>query len=248
MFKRALASIGIGAATVDTILQSEFLYPGKKFNAEIILQGGDVHQQISGLELALVTRVKTSSDDDEQYFTNHIIEKWQLAADFALSAGEEKTIEFEATLHPETPITEICAGYHHTQVWLITGLNIDMALDAADRDVLQVLPNEAVKTCMQAMEKLGFRLMRADVEKGYLSTEHFYSASGCYQELEYHPVSKGLFGIEEVEISFVLEPHRTHVLIEIERALRGDGYTELAIEHDEVNLAHICDKLERLLS
>ncbi|MAD89736.1 MAG: sporulation control protein Spo0M, partial [Pseudoalteromonas sp.] len=34
MFKKILASVGIGAAKVDTILETEHLYPGQKFQAQ----------------------------------------------------------------------------------------------------------------------------------------------------------------------------------------------------------------------
>ncbi|MBS3796301.1 MULTISPECIES: sporulation protein [unclassified Pseudoalteromonas] len=246
MFKKILASVGIGAAKVDTVLQTEHLHPGQKFHAEIIIKGGDVEQDISGLELALMTRVKVEADDGA-YFANHIIDKWRVSEKLTLQPGEEHRIPFEARLHSETPITEFSAGYNQTQVWIQTGLNIDLALDASDRDVLHIYPNEAVKACMQAMDKLGFSLVKADVEKGYLRAPSFQSTSGCYQELEYRPGNRGMFGIQEVELSFVPEAHKTHVLIELDRAFRADGYIDLTIEHDHVNLSQICDQLERLI-
>ena len=192
-----------------------------------------------------MTRVKVESDDGS-YFTNHVIDQWRLTEAITISPNEEKRIPFAGRLHSETPITELAAGYNQTEVWLQTGLNIDMALDPSDRDSLHVYPNEAVKTCMQAMEKLGFSLVKADVEKGYLKAPSFQSHSGCYQELEYRPL-KGSLRIKEVELSFVPQAHTTHVLIEIDRAFRGDGYVDLTIEHDHVNLSQLCDQLERLI-
>ncbi len=247
MFKKILASIGIGAAKVDTVLHTEHLQPGQKFSAEILIQGGDVAQDISGLELALMTRVKVEGEDGE-YFANHVIEKWRIGESTTLQPGELKRIPFEARLHSETPITEIRAGFNQSYVWIETGLNIDMALDASDRDPLRIYPNEAVTTLMQAMERLGFTLVKADVEKGYLRASNFQSVSGCYQELEYRPASQSLFGIREIELSFVPEAHKTHVLIEIDRAFHGDGYVDLTIEHDHVNLSQLCDQLERLFA
>ena len=55
-------------------------------------------------------------------------------------------------------------------------------------------------------------------------------------------------GIQEIELSFVPEAHKTHVLIELDRAFRGDGYVDLTIEHDHVNLSQLCDQLERLFA
>ncbi|MCF7518485.1 MULTISPECIES: sporulation protein [Pseudoalteromonas] len=247
MFKKILASVGIGAAKVDTVLETEHLQPGQKFNAVIVIKGGDVEQDITGLDLALMTRVKVEGEDGE-YFTNHVIEKWRITDVGTIAAGEERHIPFEARLHSETPITEINAGYNQSHVWLETGLDIDMALDPTDRDSLHIYPNDAVSTFMHAMDKLGFNLVKADVEKGYLRAPTFQSHSGCYQELEYRPDSRSLFGLQEVELSFVPEAHKTHVLIELDRAFRGDGYVDLTIEHDHVNLSQLCDQLERLFA
>ena len=59
--------------------------------------------------------------------------------------------------------------------------------------------------------------------------------------------SKWLFTIKASELSFVPEAHKTHVLIELDRAFRGDGYIDMTIEHDQVNLSQLCDQLEHLL-
>ncbi|WP_105168743.1 sporulation protein [Pseudoalteromonas sp. T1lg23B] len=247
MFKKILASVGIGAAKVDTVLETEHLHPGQKFQARIIIEGGDVSQEINGLEMALMTKVKVENDDGH-YFANHVIEKWKIGERFEVSANERKIIPFEARLHSETPLTELNAGYNHSHVWLETGLDIDLALDPTDRDALHIYPNDAIKTCMMAMEKLGFGLVKADVEQGYLRASNFHTVSGCYQELEYRPQRQSMFGIQEVELSFVPEAHKTHVLIELDRAFRGDGYVDLTIEHDQVNLSQLCDQLERLFA
>ncbi len=247
MFKKILASVGIGATKVDTVLHTEHLQPGQKFSAEIIINGGDVEQELSGLELALMTKVKVSSDDGD-YFTDHVIDRWRIADKRVIEPGEQVVIPFEARLHSETPITEIDSGLNQSRVWLATGLNIDMALDASDKDPLFIYPNEAVKAFMEAMTRCGFRLVKSDVEKGFLNTANFHSNSGCYQELEYKPTGMSIFGTREVELSFVPEAHRTHVLIEIDRAFSGDGYIDMTVEHDQVNVNQLCDQLEHLLN
>ena len=167
MFKKILATVGIGAAKVDTILQTEHLQPGQKFSAEILIQGGDVEQEISGLDLALMTKVKVEGEDGD-YFTNHVIESWHIVDKCTVAAGELKSIPFEARLHSETPITELNQGLNQTQVWLATGLNIDMALDPTDKDPIYVYPNDAVRTFMQAMERCGFSLVKSDVENNLI--------------------------------------------------------------------------------
>lgn len=85
-------------------------------------------QEITGLDLMLVTRVKVASEDGD-YFTNHVIDQWRITDIGIIEPGEVRTIPFEARLHSETPITEINAGYNQSYVWLETGLDIDLAFD-----------------------------------------------------------------------------------------------------------------------
>ena len=246
MFKKLLASVGIGSAKVDTVLNTEHLLPGQVFNAEIIVIGGDVAQEISGLELALMTKVKVEHDDGYS-FQNHVLQSWKLTEKFTITPNEIKKIPFSAQLHPETPITEIHTRQNHSLVWLATGLKIDMAIDPSDSDAIFVYPNDVIKACMNTMEAMGYNLVKADAEKGYISCHGFSSQSGCYQEMEYKPSGFDFLGIKEVELSFIPEANQTHVLIELDRAFRNDGYISFSFYHDEANIASINQKLTELL-
>ncbi len=63
---------------------------------------------------------------------------------------------------------------------------------------------------------------------------------GCYQELEFKPTQ--LFNsINEVEVSFVAEQHQTHVLLEVDRKFRGDGFNSLSIPHQQANPATVSE-------
>lgn len=246
MFKKLLASVGIGAAKVDTILETEEVVPGQPFRAEIQIQGGDVEQEISGLELAIVTRVEVETDDGE-HMENHTIGKWQIDDSFTLQPGEQRTIPFEAVLPHETPVTALNCPVNRCQVWLATGLEIDLALDASDRDMLEVFPTEPMRKFAEALENNGYYLQSADVEKGDLRGDGFESTVGCYQELEYRPESGGLFGIKEIEVSFVPEDEQTHVLLEVDRSFLGDGFIALTLPHIGVDVADIQALLEQRL-
>lgn len=247
MFNKILASIGIGAAKVDTVLHTEHLVPGQTFSAEIFIKGGNTEQEISGLDLALMTKIKVEGDDSH-YYTNHIIDRWHIADKFTIGADQEKVIPFQAVLHPETPITQIATSNNQSVVWLATGLNIDMALDANDKDHIYVYPNEVVETCVQAMNQMGYRMVKADVEKGQIRTNEFVTTIGCYQELEYRPASSNFFGVKEIELSFKPEAGRTHILIEIDRAFRGDGYRSFSVNHDPQSIANLPQYLQQMLS
>ncbi|WP_114417948.1 sporulation protein [Marinospirillum perlucidum] len=228
MFKKILASVGIGGAKVDTILHKETLYPGDTFEATVMIKGGETEQEISGLDLALAARVKQEVDDAEVYLSKTLA-KWHLADQFTLQPHETREIPVSGELPLETPITSNNARNNQTQVWIATGLNIDMALDARDKDILNIIPTPTQAAVLKAMEECGYSLVKADVEKGGLRAPNFQSTLGCYQELEYRPNSFALFGLKEVEVSFVPTPTETHILFELDRAFGGDSYRSMTL-------------------
>lgn len=241
MFKKLLASVGIGGAKVDTILTSELLCPGDIFSANIVVIGGDTEQTISGLDLALMTRVKVERDDTEMV-VNQRLAQWRIADSFVICEGETKTIPFSAQLPHETPISANGARNNQTKVWITTGLNIDMALDASDKDPLNIIATSIQNKVLQAMDNCGYSLVKADVEEGQLRGNGFVSSIGCYQELEFRPNKFALFGLSEVEISFVSGPQVTHALFELDRNFGGDSYRSLSFDNSlsqEQVTAHI---------
>lgn len=234
MFKKLLSAVGIGGATVDTRLETQVLQPGAPFRGEVLVQGGQVRQEVEGLELALVTRVEVEAGDQE-YAAHHVMQSWRVTGRFTVEPDERSVFAFEGGLHPETPVTAVSCRDNRTQVWMQTGLAIESALDASDRDLLRVEPTPAMRAFLAAMQASGLVLAAADVEKGFLNASTFRSRSGCYQEFEFRPAGLGLGMLRQVEVSFVPEAHRTHVLLEVDRAFRGDGFRELTIDHDRID-------------
>ena len=145
------------------------------------------------------------------------------------SSAEVKEIPFTGTLPHETPISANKARNNQTRVWIATGLNIDMAIDASDKDPLHVVETSTQGKVLQAMEDCGYSLVKADVEEGQLRGNGFVSTTGCYQELEFRPNKFALFGLNEVEISFVPTPDQTHILLELDRNFGGDSYLSLSL-------------------
>ena len=52
-FKKLLASLGAGGATVETVLTEANVVPGGVVQGEVRIQGGSVDQQIEELDAAL---------------------------------------------------------------------------------------------------------------------------------------------------------------------------------------------------
>ena len=245
MIKTLLASVGIGAAKVDTILSSERLYPGSPFTAQIHITGGDVEQRIDHIDLALVTKVKVEINDHTSY-QNHCLNQWKIPVNKTVGVGETFTIPFSGQLHPETPVTYITEGRIQSHVWLQTGLDIDFAVDPKDVDHLTIMPTPIIEHCLRAMREFGYRLVKTDVEKGNLRGRHFRSRAGCYQEFEFQPISRTLFGVKEVELSFVEDGQVTHVMVERDRAFRGDDYRSISLGHGS-GYGHVKGELRRVL-
>ncbi len=245
MFKKLLASVGIGAARVDTLILSESLVPGERFEIEIQIVGGEVAQSINGLDLRLMTLAEVEHQEGESQQSVQL-HHWHLDDTFVIGAGESLSDRFELTLLLETPLTALNCRRNQTRVWLETGLDIAQGRDGRDRDALHVAPTETMARVMAAVAQCGFSLHSADVEKGQLRGPDFVSSAPCYQELEYRPTGFGAVRINEVELSFVAQPGVTHVMLEVDRRFGGDSLRCFSVSEGE-SAARIAARVSQLL-
>jgi sporulation-control protein len=228
MFKKMFAKIGFGAAKVDAVLTTDEFMPGGTVEGRIDIKGGDVEQEVEAINLKLNTTAKTEGEDTE-FNTTHTLEEYAISEAFTLKPGDEHSLDFAFELHPETPITVLDISDNRCKVWLETSLDIDNAIDPKDRDYLHIHPSPVITHFIDAMHNNGFRMIKADVEKGFLNGGGFESTSGCYQEMEFKPTGLGFTRVEEVELSFVIQGDATHVLVELDRRFGGDGYSSLTV-------------------
>ncbi len=240
MFKKMFAKMGFGSAKVDAILTTDQFYPGGTVEGRIEIKGGNVEQDVSAINLKLKTVAKQEGEDTDVNLT-HTLDEYAVCEAFTLKPGAEESLEFAFELHPETPVTVLDISDNRCKVWLETSLDIDNAVDPKDRDYLHIHPSPVIAAFIDAMHQNGFRLVKADVEKGFLNGNGFESVSGCYQELEFKPTGLGFSSVEEVELSFVTQGDATHVLIELDRRFAGDGYRSLTVpsnaDYQEVEAA-----------
>lgn len=230
MLKKLKASLGIGAATVDTILTNDSVYQGETLKGTVHIKGGDVEQQIDAITLKLCTEVKVESDSGVSY-QSFVLGSIQANKPMTIQPNETKEVPFELKLHDETPITALNTRNNQCHVWVETSLDIDFAIDPKDRDYLEVRPLPAVQRVLSALEREGFTMEKADVEKGQLRGNGFVSKSGCYQELEFK--NSSMFNKKEIELSFILDGPVIHCLAEIDRAFgRGDTYHSFTLSRD----------------
>ncbi|MDX6332487.1 MAG: sporulation-control protein, partial [Streptomycetaceae bacterium] len=80
-FKKLLASLGAGGASVETVLNEPNVVPGGVVQGEERIQGGSVAQRIEGLSVGLQARVEVESGDEE-YKQNIEFHRQQLGGAF----------------------------------------------------------------------------------------------------------------------------------------------------------------------
>ncbi|WP_260258339.1 sporulation protein [Vibrio intestinalis] len=231
MLGKLKASLGIGAAKVDTVLESMSVTQGDLLKGVVHIKGGDVEQTIDAIQLKLCTEVKVESDNGVSY-QDFSLGALQVVTPFVIQANEHKQIPFELRLHDETPVTALNATKNQCHVWVETTLDIDFAIDPKDRDYLEVLPLPAVAKVINAVQSVGFSMVKADVEKGYLNGGHFKSQSGCYQEIEFR--GGGFLNKKEIELSFIVAGNQIHCLAEVDRShgLRDDQYVSFSLSRN----------------
>lgn len=249
MFKKLLASIGIGKAKVDAILLTDSMQPGEAFDVEVVIKGGDVEQELNALELAIMATAKAEkevNDETVKYNKSVVLQHWVQDLNLVVQPNEEIVKQFTLELHPETPITGV-GNNNRSKVWLQTGLDIKNGIDGSDKDPLMIMPTNNQMAILQAVESMGYSLFKVDIEAGGVQAHGFSSALACYQEFEFKPQSSSFFGTKELEVTLVNNGHSTGVLLELDRAFRGDSYSSVIIENDCTSTSEIAARIQQVL-
>ncbi|WP_117236327.1 sporulation protein [Vibrio maerlii] len=221
-FKKTLASLGIGSAKVDAVLQQEILNPGDQVQVVIHVYGGSTAQEIGNINVKLCCQYKeeVSADNDNRNSgrkkivnKSYVLSKWQLPYAFTIDSGEER--EFEVTLDVpwNTPVT-----IGDAKVWLDTSLDISLAVDPSDKDILTVRPDPLMDGILTALEEQGLRIRQVECEaaKGF--------ALPFVQEFEFVPTTGPYHGRwREVEIVAYRDESELKLWFEVDRSQRGIG-------------------------
>ncbi|TWV39539.1 sporulation protein [Streptomyces misionensis] len=213
-FRKLLASLGAGGASVDTVLTEVNVVPGGVVQGEVRIQGGSVNQAIEGLSVGLQARVEVESGDQE-YKQDIEFTKVRLGGAFELQAGALHAVPFGLEIPWETPVTMIdgqaLRGMH---IGVTTELAIARAVDSGDLDPINVHPLPAQQAILDAFIQLGFRFKSADMERGHIRGTR--QQLPFYQEIEFHPPAR-YRGLNQVELSFVADGHAMDVVLEMDK-------------------------------
>ncbi len=213
-FKRLLASLGAGGASVETVLTEVNVVPGGVVQGEVRIQGGSVDQQIEGLSVGLQAKVEVESGDQE-YKQDIEFHKVQLGGAFELKAETVHAVPFGLEIPWETPLTMIEGQpLRGMNVGVTTELAIARAVDSGDLDPVNVHPLPAQQAILDAFIQLGFRFKNADLERGHIRGTR--QQLPFYQEIEFFPPQQ-YRGLNQVELSFVADQNEMDVVLEMDK-------------------------------
>ncbi|MFG1810271.1 sporulation protein [Streptomyces sp. NPDC049040] len=218
-FKKLMASLGAGGASVETELFQADVTPGGVVQGEVRIQGGSVEQRIQGLSVGLQAKVEVERKDaqgnDVEYHQNIEFHTQQIGGEFVLQPGAVHNVQFGLEVPWETPVT-MFMGRHLTgmNVGVTTELQIARAVDKGDLDPVNVHPLPAQEALLDAFGRLGFRFHGADLEKGHLRSTR--QRLPFYQEIEFRSPSQ-YPGLKEVELTFVSDGQEMDVVMEMDK-------------------------------
>ncbi|GAA1980135.1 sporulation protein [Nocardiopsis rhodophaea] len=220
-FKRFLAAFGIGGPSVDTVLANPHVYPGGTIEGHIELQGGEVDSRIDEIALSLATRAEIEHDEGESQVQAGFA-RVPVTGPFHLAAGERRSIPFRYPVPWQTPLTEAGgAPLPGAVVGVRTELAVAGAIDKGDLDPLRVYPVPSQDRLLEAFARLGFQLKHTDVEQGHISGTR--QEFPLFQEIEYYASPRYAHEVNELELSFIADPHGMDVVIEFDK--RGGLFT-----------------------
>jgi sporulation-control protein len=230
-FGRLLSSIGVGAATVDTRLESDELAPGEEVRGVVEVKGGDSAQEVSGIRLEVQTHYKRESGDSTVTETG-TIERFPVSEHRIVEANSREQIPFSFRLPYDTPLT-----VGRSSVWIRTALDVRMAFDPSDSDVVTVRPNPTMRLVLDSMQSLGFRMREAENEE---LPRRLRRRLPFGQELEFVVASGEFRGrFDEVELLMFPSEDSVDLVLQIDRRARDLGsFLSEAIGTDE-SYAHL---------
>ncbi|WP_433043737.1 sporulation protein [Dactylosporangium sp. CS-033363] len=231
VFKKMLAAFGVGGPSVDTVLDTPAVQPGGFIDGHVHIQGGDRDARIEHVVLALATRLDNRAGAE--------LTRTSVADNFTVAAGATERIPFRLSVPWEAPITTVYGQQLRGMVMgVVTSLEVSGGRDQGDLDPVSITPLPAQQAILDAFAELGFRFKSADVEHGVI--HGVPQQLPIYQEIEFWPPQQFAGRINEVELTFVTNPHGVEVILEFDKRAGAfghgghDTFSRFSIGHDQV--------------
>lgn len=233
-FKKLLASIGVGAATIDTQLETLEVRSGDVLKGQLVVSGGAVAQKIDDIYITVKAKYRKQGLDSA-YFSNGTVCHCRVSESFTIGAGETKIVPFAVSIPLYTPITDGLS-----LLWLQTDLEIHLSKDAEDEDYLIVKPLPIMQSVLQTIEEIGFETLEVVCEDGTLEGMLPFD-TGFYQVFRFVPTKEQFKNkIDELDVVFnLITQTETEVTIEINQhttKLLDTLKEELGLETQKIKL------------
>lgn len=216
--KRLLSSVGVGAATVDTLLPKTDLIPGETVEATVEITGGRSDQSFDALYFALVTKVKGS---------DIVLDQFKITDPFTIAAHETRTITTDVTLPLWTPVTG-----NDRRVWLKTGLDVAWAVDPTDQDDIDVVPGPHVEALLTAVTDLGFEYRSSELRE-----PDWLEGRPVVQAFTYEPLTAPFdTDIDSLTVLCIPREEDLHTVVEIDERESVEDGTEVEFDEQEIAL------------
>ncbi|GAB4047973.1 sporulation protein [Catellatospora paridis] len=213
--KRLMRMFGVGGPSVRTELKVSRAKPGGKLSGTVEVTGGDHQVSIGYIALALVTDVGVQGGLLGDQSTGEI-SRQKVVEGFTLAARERRIFDITCDVPLETPLTRAfgqpLAGMN---VGLRTELEVAREVDRTDLDPVEIDPTAAQQHILDALVKLGFQFVKADVERGRL--RGLPQTLPFYQEIEFLPGTAYAAQLRNLEVTFVATDRKLHVVMELDR-------------------------------
>jgi sporulation-control protein len=198
MFKKFLATLGVGGANIDFALKDTSVRAGEVLNGIVRVAPGSLNQRVGSIEFRLVAQSRV---EDRSVTTE--IDRQKTAEAFEITAGGRP---FEMPVNYRIP-SRSPVSTQFTRLSLTTALDSDAVIDPSDVDRITVLPEVRVQLVMNALHELGFRENSRDSGR----------FNGRWQEFEYIPAGTRARHIKELDVIYDVRPDGIMLLAEVEK-------------------------------
>ncbi|WP_433532195.1 sporulation protein [Micromonospora sp. CA-263727] len=211
VFKKMLSALGVGGPSVDTVLSNPNTQPGQTLGGQVNLLGGEAAASIEQIVIGLVSRVEVGEQAGVMEFHRQVV-----SGAFQLAPKQALAIPFQLPLPWETPITAVYGQrLHGMTLGLRTELAVARAVDKGDLDEIHVHPLPVQERILEAFLQLGFRFKKADLERGVI--HGVPQTLPFYQEIEFFAAPQYAQTVNELELTFVTNPHGVDVVLECDK-------------------------------
>lgn len=219
LLKKLLARLGKGAATVDLQLDRHEFRAGENIHGEIVIEGGEVAQNINHLAVRLMMNVGL-----KQGSTSKEIAIMPILSKETTKPTETKIVPFDYKIPTNIPISRASVSY-----FFDTYLDIASGVDRKDIDKIIVLPQKSVQTVLDAFTTLRFRES---------ATSGKLDAHG--QEFSFFPTEQFSSQINEVELRIANEDKGLRIWMEVDCK---QGYKEIEARREfKIDSTTLLDK------